>query len=118
ALVAIGKDLVGLLGLLELLLCRGIVRTAVRMAFHREAAERLLEVFLARAAFDAQHLVVAALAHGNAGRKKTGFESRCMVVSRREREPVIGSRSSESRIPNHESRSYFLSSLTSVNSAS
>jgi hypothetical protein len=53
ALARIGEDLVGLLGLLELVLGGGalLVRIAVRMVLHRELAVRLLDVV-----FDASRL--------------------------------------------------------------
>src|SRR5690606_6935744 len=62
ALVRIGEDFIGLLGFLEALLRVRIVGTAIGMAFHRHATERLLELGSGYAAFDAEDFVVAAFA--------------------------------------------------------
>jgi hypothetical protein len=45
ALAGVGQDLVGFLRLLEVLLGLRVVRIAVRMPFHRQAAIGLLQVF-------------------------------------------------------------------------
>jgi hypothetical protein len=66
ALVRVGQDGVGLRGLLELLLGLGIVGIAVGVVLEREAPVGLLQVLAARAAGDAEHLVVVALRHAAA----------------------------------------------------
>ncbi len=48
-LAGIGEDLVGLVGLLELVLGFLVARIAVRVVFHRQAAVGLLQVRLAGA---------------------------------------------------------------------
>ena len=60
ALVAVLQDLVGFVDFLEadFELVAGI---AVRMPFHRELAERGLELAVVRGAFDVEDFVVAAL---------------------------------------------------------
>src|SRR5690606_25147951 len=65
ALVAVGKNLVGLLGLLEFLLRRGVVGTAIGVVFHRQPAKRLLQLDLGDGALDTQHLIVITLAHSS-----------------------------------------------------
>ena len=61
AALGVGEHLVGLGELLEALLGRRVVRVGVRVQLAREAAEGLLDLGLARAALDAEHLVVVAL---------------------------------------------------------
>jgi hypothetical protein len=63
AFLRVGQHFVGLLGFLELVLRSRIVRAAVRMVFHRQPSERLLQLDVADAAFDTQHFVVITLAH-------------------------------------------------------
>ena len=63
ALLGIGEDLVGLLGLLELLLGIFIARVAVRMVTHGKAPVRLANVGLASIARQIQHFVVILLRH-------------------------------------------------------
>ncbi len=58
--LGVGEHLVGLDRLLELLLGVGIVVVDVRMQLAREAAERLLDLGLARVPADAEDLVVVA----------------------------------------------------------
>ena len=61
ALVAVLQDLVGFVDFLEADFAGGIARILVRMPFHRELAERRLELGLVRVPFDFQGFVVAAL---------------------------------------------------------
>ena len=63
ALLRVGKDLVGLLRLLEVLLGFRIGRIAVRMPFHGEPAVGFLEILFGRVAVDAEDFVVVALRH-------------------------------------------------------
>src|SRR5690606_24984310 len=63
ALAVVRQDLVGLLGLLELRFGLRIVRIAIRVIFHRQAAVRLLYVVGTRTALHAEHFVVIALGH-------------------------------------------------------
>src|SRR5690606_30802826 len=63
ALAVVRQDLVGLLDLLELGLGLRIVRIAIRVILHRQAAVGLLQVLGARIAIHAEHFVVVALGH-------------------------------------------------------
>ena len=55
--LGVGKDLVRLRGLLELLLRLGVVRVDVRVQLPREAPEGFLDVLLGGVARDAENLV-------------------------------------------------------------
>ncbi len=57
ALVGIGQDLIGFLGLLELVLSVLAVRVAVRMIFHGQLAVGLFQLVLRGVAIDAEDLV-------------------------------------------------------------
>ena len=61
ALVAVLQDFVGFVDFLEADFAGGIARILVRMPFHRELAERRLELAVVRVPFDFQGFVVAAL---------------------------------------------------------
>jgi hypothetical protein len=61
ALLRVGEDLVGFLGLLELLLRLGVVRIAVRMVLHGQLAVGLLDLVVRSVAVDAEDFVVVAL---------------------------------------------------------
>jgi hypothetical protein len=61
ALLGVGENLVGLLGLLEFLLRGLVVRGAVRMVLHRELPIGLLDLLVGGVAVDAEHRVVIAL---------------------------------------------------------
>ena len=63
ALLRIGEDLAGLLGLLEELLRFLVIGIAVGMVLHREAAIRLLDLRLGRRFGYVEYLVVIALGH-------------------------------------------------------
>src|SRR5690606_2442644 len=63
AFAFVGQDLVGLLGLLEPRFGFRIVRVAIRVVLHRQAAIRLLHVLDAGVPPHAEHLVVIALGH-------------------------------------------------------
>src|SRR5690606_22756225 len=63
ALPFVRQNLVGLLGLFELGLGLRIVRIAIRVILHRQAAVCLLDVLGARVALHAEHFVVIALGH-------------------------------------------------------
>ena len=65
ALVAIGKDRVGLGGFLEAFLGLAIVRVAIGMVLQRELAIRALDLLIGRFALDAQDFVVVPLAHAS-----------------------------------------------------
>jgi hypothetical protein len=60
ALLRVGEDLVGFLGLLELLFGLGIVRIAVRMVLHGQLAVGLLDLVVRGVAVDAEDFVVVA----------------------------------------------------------
>src|SRR3990170_4605534 len=60
-LVAVFQDLVGFVDFLETDFTGGIARILVRMPFHRELAERCLELGLVRSPVDFKGFVVAAL---------------------------------------------------------
>jgi hypothetical protein len=62
SLLGVAQDLVGELGLLELLLRRR-TRVAVRVELHGEASVGLLDVGLAGVAADAEYFVIIALGH-------------------------------------------------------
>src|ERR1044072_3328015 len=63
ALLRIGQDFVGLLGLFEFLFGFRVVGIAVRVVLHRQAAISLLDLgFRGRACY-VEHLVVVALGH-------------------------------------------------------
>ena len=62
AFAGIAQDLVGLADFFEFRLSRVVVRVFVGMEFDRELAVGLLEVVLGDASFDAENLVVVALA--------------------------------------------------------
>jgi hypothetical protein len=66
AFLRIGEDLVGLLGLLELLFRLRVVRIAVRVVFHGEAPVGLLDVLLGGVSRHRQHLVIIAFRHARA----------------------------------------------------
>ena len=61
ALVAVLQDFIGFVDFLELDFAGGIARILVRMPFHRELAERRLELGIVRGPFDFQGFVIAAL---------------------------------------------------------
>ncbi len=61
ALVAVLQDFVGFVDFLELDFAGGIARILVRMPFHRELAERRLELAVVRGPLNLQGLVIAAL---------------------------------------------------------
>ena len=120
ALRGIGQYLVGLLGLLELVLRHRIVRAAVRMIFHRQPAEGFLQFGFADAALDAQHLVVVTLAHScihTACRCPVRRSRRFRIPFNRQPAPGFPARAGSSAVPTTVAN-YFLSSFTSVNSAS
>ena len=58
--VAVGEHLIGLSGLLELLLGRGVAAVHIRVQLTSKAAEGLLDIGLARVARYAEHRVVIA----------------------------------------------------------
>src|SRR5277367_4976687 len=62
-LLRIGEDLVGLLGLLELVLGILIAGIAIRVVTHGKTSVRLANVGLARIARQIQHFVVILLRH-------------------------------------------------------
>ncbi len=62
-LAGIGEDLVGLVGLLELVLGFLVARIAVRVVFHRQATVGLLQVRLAGATLNPQNLVKVSFRH-------------------------------------------------------
>ena len=64
ALVAVFENLIGLGDFLEADLAVGIAGVLVGMELHRKLAIGALEIGVGRAAFDAQHLVIASLGHG------------------------------------------------------
>ena len=64
ALVGIGENFVGLLGLLEFLFRVLAVRVAVRMKFHGELAVGLLDLFIRGISCQAEDFVEIAFAHG------------------------------------------------------
>ena len=61
ALVAVFQDFVGFVDFLEADLAGGISGILVRMPFHRQLAERRLELAVVRVSFDFQGFVIAAL---------------------------------------------------------
>jgi hypothetical protein len=61
ALLRVGEDLVGFLGLLELLFRLWVVRIAVGMVLHGQLAVGLLDVLIRSVAVDAEDFVVVAL---------------------------------------------------------
>src|SRR5271168_82914 len=61
ALVAVLENLVGLVDFLETNFAGGIARILVRMPFHRQLAERRLELGIVRGPLDFESFVVAAL---------------------------------------------------------
>ncbi|MNN30569.1 hypothetical protein D3C81_1442220 [compost metagenome] len=63
ALAGVGEHLVGLVGLLELLLGRLVVGIAVRVILHGQATVGLLQLRLAGAALDPEHLVIVTFCH-------------------------------------------------------
>ena len=63
ALVGVLEDFVGLVDFLEAVLAVLVAGIAVGMPFHRELAERGLELAVLDGALDLQHLVVAPLRH-------------------------------------------------------
>jgi hypothetical protein len=63
ALVFITEDLVSLFGFLELVLGGRIIRVAVGVKLHGEAAKRFLQLSRRRAAANPQHLVIITFAH-------------------------------------------------------
>jgi hypothetical protein len=63
ALLRVGQHLIGFLALLELVLGFVIVRIAVGVIFHRQAAIRFLDLDLGRGPRDVEHLVVIPLGH-------------------------------------------------------
>src|SRR6185436_508146 len=63
ALLRVGQHFVGLLALLELVLGLVIVRIAVGVILHRQAAIRFLDLDLGRGPRDVEHLVVIPLGH-------------------------------------------------------
>ena len=64
-LLRVRQHFVGLLGLLEFLLRRRIVRAAVRVVLHRQAAKGFLQIAFGDRALDTQDLVVITLAHSS-----------------------------------------------------
>src|SRR5690606_13411847 len=110
ALLPVAQDFVGFLGFLEFFLCIRIVGTAIRVAFHGQAAKRLLEVVVGSRTFDAKNFVIATFAGhvGNRlhrlGRGRDRQNGAWQSVARRRSARTI--------------RTYFSSSFTSVNSAS
>ncbi len=69
ALVRIGEDLVGFLGLLELLLGLLIARIAIGVIFHRQAPVGLFDLSFGRGLRNIQDLVIVALRHALTLRK-------------------------------------------------
>src|SRR3979490_2909077 len=65
ALVAIFEDFVGFVDFLEADFAGGIARILVGVPFHRELAERRLELGLVRVSLDLKGFVVAALGGGH-----------------------------------------------------
>ncbi|MNE64413.1 hypothetical protein D3C80_1598260 [compost metagenome] len=65
ALAGVGEHLVGLVGLLEFLLGRLVVGIAVRVVLHGQTAVGLLQLRLAGAALDTEHLVIVTFCHGS-----------------------------------------------------
>src|SRR3989338_3801649 len=63
ALAGVGEHLVGLVGLLELLLRRLIVRIAIRVVLHGQAPVSLFQLRLASPALHTQHFVIVTLSH-------------------------------------------------------
>jgi hypothetical protein len=63
ALLRVGQDLIGFLGLLELVFRGRIVRIAIRMKFHGQAPIGLLDVGLRRISRYVEELVVILLRH-------------------------------------------------------
>ncbi len=61
ALVAVLQDFIGFVDFLEADFAGGIARILVRMPFHRQLAERRLELGIVRAPLDFKGFVVAAL---------------------------------------------------------
>jgi hypothetical protein len=61
ALVRVGEDRVGLVGLLEAILRRAVARVLVRVVLEGQRAERLLDLQIRGAARDCQYLVIVAL---------------------------------------------------------
>jgi hypothetical protein len=63
ALAGVGEHFVGLLRLLEKLLCFRIVRIAVRVILHRQPAIGFLDFFFRGVAIDAEDFIVIAFCH-------------------------------------------------------
>ena len=63
ALVAVGKDVVGFGGLLELFIGLGVIRIPVRVVLHGNPAVGLLDFLFVCAFADAEHFVVVAFCH-------------------------------------------------------
>jgi len=61
ALVAVFQDFIGLVDFLELHLAGGIARITVRVPFHRELAERRLQLGIVGVTIDFKGFVIAAL---------------------------------------------------------
>jgi len=108
ALVAIGEDLVGLFGFLEVLFRFGIVRIAVRVVFHGQLAVGLLDLVVAGVTIDAEDFVKVFFGCHDQLTLCSVFKDGRPSASERLRTPL----GLVSGLPD-----YFLS-LTSVNSAS
>src|SRR5205823_475133 len=87
-----GEDLVGFLGLLEIVLGSLVVRISVRMMLHRELPIGLLDLLIGSIAIDAQHRIVVALCHRIRQSRVSGavpVGTQTMNVNRYERSTTI-----------------------------
>src|SRR5690606_1546538 len=112
-LAGIGEHFVGLVGLLEFLFRRLVVRIAVGVVFHRQAAIGLLQLCLAGAALNPEHFVIITFGH-----KSSTPLIRRLQTRQRGSKPPRGESPTAKRPAGTLVSGAYLLSLTSSNSAS
>ena len=109
-LLLVGEHFVGLFGLLELGHRFLVIRVAVRMVFHCQAAVGFFQILLAGVLGGPQHFVIISFGHNGSALFNVDFKLRRRALS-----PALLVRH---RTPGVRRPHFFLSSSTSSNSAS